>query len=168
MFPFKKIFLLAAVMLSVQGCYTFNNASVDYTKLKTFTVTQFEVKAPNAPATMGQEFSEQLRDKVRNNTRLSYLPSANADVEFSGTVTTFAITAVAPKPGEITSLQQLQIGVYVEFKNKKEEGKDWSNTFSYPATYETGQDFAAVQEQLTQEAFENIIENVFNKSFADW
>lgn len=155
------------MLLFCAGCYSFSGTDIDYAKIKTFTVLPFENKAPNAPPALGQIFSERLRDQVRNNTRLLYR-NTDADVEFSGAISQFNITAVAPKPGETTALQQLLVGVTVTYVNKRQSDQEWTQTFTYPATYQTGQDFATLQDQLTNEAFENILDNVFNKAFSNW
>jgi hypothetical protein len=158
--------LLVWLGLGLSGCYSFSGTDIDYAKIKTFTVVQFETQAPNAPPALGQVFSERLRDQVRNNTRLSYRAS-DGDVQFSGAITQYTITAVAPKPGETTALQQLMVGVSVTYANKQ-QAQEWTQTFSYPATYQTGQDFVALQDQLVNEAFENLLDNIFNKAFSNW
>jgi hypothetical protein len=164
--PFNLIGLLCWLSLGSSGCYSFSGTDIDYAKIKTFTVVQFETQAPNAPPALGQIFSERLRDQVRNNTRLTYRASGG-DVRFSGAITQYTITAVAPKPGETTALQQLMVGVSVSYTNPQ-QGQEWTQTFSYPATYETGQDFAALQDRLVEEAFENLLDNIFNKAFSNW
>jgi hypothetical protein len=158
--------MLCWLCFGSSGCYSFSGTDIDYAKIKTFTVLQFETQAPNAPPALGQIFSERLRDQVRNNTRLTYRASGG-DVQFSGSITQYTITAVAPKPGETTALQQLMVGVSVSYANKQ-QGQEWTQSFSYPATYETGQDFAALQDQLVNEAFDNLLDNIFNKAFSNW
>jgi hypothetical protein len=144
---------------------------IDYTQVKTFRVLQFENKVPNAPANIHVQFTEALRDKVRNNTRLKQ-ESTGGDIELSGEVNEYVITSVAPKPGEnapTSALQQLQIGVSVTYKNRKQQGKDWeSKSFRYQVQFNTSDDFNAVQDRLIKDCFETILENTFNAAFSNW
>lgn len=157
--------VLVTVLFS--ACYSFKGTDIDYTKTKTFSVSVFQNAASAAPAATNIQFTEQLKDKIRNDTRLRYT-TIGGDLEFSGSITKYQITALAPKPGETTALQQLEIGINVKCYNVKDEDKSWEQTFSYPAQFASGQDLSSVQDALINEAFTNILENIFNKAFTNW
>ena len=99
--------LLPALILITSGCYSFKGISIP-PEVNTFYVRNFETLATNAPPTLGLDFGERLKDKVRSETRLKLLTD-NADVEFTGKITDFRVVPVAPKPGEQVSLNRLEI-----------------------------------------------------------
>ena len=60
------------------GCYGFKGISIP-PDISTFQVEDFENSAPNAPAAIDQTFSEALKSKIRNESRLR-LESNNPDI----------------------------------------------------------------------------------------
>ncbi|MBK8425333.1 MAG: hypothetical protein IPL27_04830 [Lewinellaceae bacterium] len=109
------------LLLSTFGCYSFKGISID-PDVNTFYVRNFETIASNAPPTLGLDFGERIKDKVRSETRLQ-LNTTEADVEFTGKITDFRVIPVAPKPGEQISLNRLEIRMRIGFINNKNEKK---------------------------------------------
>jgi hypothetical protein len=159
------IFILA---LLCSGCYTFKGISID-PDINTYFVQTFETSAPNAPPTLALEFTERLKDKIRAETRLQLLNN-NPDVEFSGRVTGFTVTPVAPKPGEVVALNQLKVTVSVRYMNNKNESKSWKSerTKSHFAEFSNTEDLLTVQDQLIKTILDQLLEDVFNEAFNDW
>jgi hypothetical protein len=82
------------LLLFLSGCcYTFKGISID-PDVKTFFVQNFETETSNAPPTLGLNFTERLKDKIRLESRLS-LKNTDADVEFSGKVIDYRVVPVA-------------------------------------------------------------------------
>ncbi len=167
-FTFFILIIIAAGL--VQACtVSFINAGIDYSVLKSFSIEQFEVKASNAPPTSGQRFSEQLKDKVLNNTRLAYQDS-KGDVQFSGNIVGYTVTSLAPQANQTVAFQRLTIRIAIAFKNIKEKdgSADWDQTFSRFADFSAEQDQASVEDQLIQEIYDQVLEDVFNRAFSGW
>ena len=61
--------LLLLLLPFASGCYSLKGISVD-PRVTTFSVRLFETTAINAPPTLGLEFTERLKDKIRSETRL--------------------------------------------------------------------------------------------------
>ena len=62
---------LFVLICSLSSCYSFKGTTIS-PDVKTFYVANFRNNAPNAPAEIGQIFSDKLRDKVLRESRLSY------------------------------------------------------------------------------------------------
>ncbi len=156
-------------MLTMSCTVSLVNVGIDYSKLKSFSIDQFEAKAGNAPPTAGQQFSEQLKNKVLNNTRLNYADE-NGDIQFSGNVTGYRLESLAPKANQTVALQRLTINVAVNYTNTAEEdgSKDWSQSFSRFADFSAETDLASVEDQLIQDIYDQILEDVFNRAFSGW
>ncbi len=156
----------------VQSCtVSFINRSIDYDVLKTFNIDQFGVKAPNAPPIIGQQFSELLKTRVLNNTKLNYVQEErDGDVLFSGDVVGYIVEALAPQADQTVALQRLTIQITVQYKSPpiKDGSKDWSQNFSRFANFTADQDLSAVEDQLITEIYDQIMDDVFNKAFSGW
>jgi hypothetical protein len=163
----NKYFIFITLVFFFSSCTVRFNAYDISAEVKTFSVDQFETKAPNAPPTIGQQFSEQLKQRILNDTKLQYRDQ-EGDIEFSGTIVSYLITPIAPREGQTVSLQRLSITMNVDYKSSKQEIKNWSPSFSRFADFSADADLSAVEDQLVREIYTQIIEDVFNKAFSNW
>ncbi len=154
------------LILALTGCYSFKGTSIP-ANVTTFTLLNFEVQALNAPPDIDQGFSEALRDKIRTQSRLNQV-NANGDVEFSGTITEYSIQPVAAREGEASELTRLTISAKVNYVSWVNEEDKWSQSFSRFAEFDSSADFSSVQNTLTEEIYEQIMEDIFNKAFNNW
>lgn len=166
------LFRLFAVLILVSffsACsLSFAGISIDYEKTKTFGIEQFQTRPGNAPPTAGQLFSEALKTKVLNQTRLEY-KNIDPDLQFSGAITKYELTALAPQEGETTALQRLTMGVSVTMERPQDENAEpqtWN--FSRFEDFSASTNLASVQDQLIRDIYEQVLEDVFNKAFNDW
>ena len=157
---------LALIITSFWGCYSFRGISIP-PDVKTYYVPVFDVRAGNAPPTVGQDFSELLKDKIRNEARLLW-NEENPDIEFTGAVSSFVVRPMAPQPGETVALNRLEISVAVNFINHKDEMKNWNSSFSFFSDFGTDQNLLDIQDGLIALIYEQIAEDIFNRAFTDW
>lgn len=168
--PKFHFFILTIIAFFIPSCtVSFINSGIDYSVLKTFSIEQFDVKAGNAPPTSGQTFSERLKDRVLSNTRLAYSEQPG-DVQFSGNVTGYTISSQAPQADQTVAFQRLSIDISVNFKNiqQKDGSADWNQTFSRFANFDATQDLSSVENQLIQDIYDQILDDVFNRAFSGW
>jgi len=159
-------YLYFFLILFFSGCYSFKGTSIPG-NVTTFMLQNFEVQALNAPPDIDQGFSEALRDKIRTQSRLNQV-NASGDVEFSGTITEYSIQPVAAREGEAAELTRLQISVKVNYVSWVNEEDKWSQSFSRFAEFDSSTDFSSVQNTLTEEIYDQIMEDIFNKAFNNW
>ena len=93
------ILLLIGCVFLQTGCYSFRGVSID-PNTKTYSVALFTNNTPAAPPILAQQFTEKLKDKIRNNTRLSLVNTEGADLSFTGQISGYDVTALAPQPGQ--------------------------------------------------------------------
>ena len=160
----KIIVLVFSTCLS--GCYGFKGISIP-PDISTFQVEDFENSAPNAPAAIDQTFSEALKSKIRNESRLR-LVSNNPDIIFKGSVNRYRITSESPQEGNTVAFNKLTIGVQVEYTSTKNEDDNWKQSFSFYIDFDSNADFQSQQDAFIEEIFKQITEDVFNKSFTNW
>ncbi len=162
----KVILLLLVILPSLGGC-TLKFTGYSAPDAKTFYVGNFKLTALNAPATINQTFAEALKDKVARESRLQFT-DLHPDLEFNGTVQSFIVSAVAPKPNEQTSFNRLSIHVAIEYTNHLDAKEDWKKTFTHFADFSTDQNLLQVQDELITIIFNQILEDVFNQAFNNW
>jgi hypothetical protein len=165
----KDLILYISVILITlifNSCYSFKGIAIP-PDINTYYVDNFQNAVPQAPGDINQRFSEALRAKIRNESRLTYLEE-NADIEFSGSITGFRLSPEAPQAGNTVALNKLEITVSVNFTNNKDESKNWKKQFSFFRTFESDKDFISIQESLIDEIFKQLMENIFNEAFTGW
>ena len=158
--------LLTISMVCQPSCYSFKGISIDPT-INTFYVTIFDNLSNEAPPTLGQDFTEVLRDKIRNESRLR-LKDTDPDIDFTGSVSSFIVTSEAPEPGQTTSFNRLTITVKVDYVNNRNEENKWNRQFSFFANFDANQNLLDIQEELINSINDQIVEDIFNFSFTDW
>ncbi len=133
----------------------------------TFFIPIFQSTSPSAPSDLGVEFTETFRDKVRRETRLSF-SDVNPDLEFLGSVQSFQVTAVAPQPGETTQYSRLTIRVKIDYIDNEDEKNNWNRTFSHFVDFDANQNLLDVQDDLVDQIFEQISQDIFQEAFGKW
>ncbi len=167
-FQFFILYILSSfAVLNLSACkYSFTGISIP-DSVRTFYVAPFELNAPNAEPVLSQTFSDALRDKIQTESRLSQ-SETDPHCEFMGIISRFQISSVAPKPGELTAFNRLDISVSVEFINHKDDSQSWKHSFSYFSDFASDQNFLTIQDELIETINEQLVEDIFNKAFTNW
>ena len=114
--------LLIATACSIS--YKFNGASIDYTKVKTITISDFTNQASYVNPTLAPEFTEELKDIYIRQTRLEQVTS-NGDLALEGEVTGYDFTPMAVKEDALASQTRLTITVRVRYMNNTNPDEDF-------------------------------------------
>lgn len=166
----KKIFFLSILIILVQSCtvaYKFNGASIDYNKVKTFTITEFPIKAALVYAPLSQEFTEGLRDIFNRQTRLRPVKQ-NGDLTLEGEITGYNLTPQAVKENAYASETRLTVTVRVKFTNKLDPKQSFDQSFSAYRDFSSTKMLTQVQDQLLKEIVDELTDNIYNASVANW
>jgi hypothetical protein len=160
------IILLLMSMLLQSCTYSFRSAAVD-PSITTYFVEQFTNNAPNAQPALSIRLTEDLKEKIRTESRLVYSEQDPA-VEFKGVIVQYSVTAEAPQPGEVTSINRLTIATAVEYINHVEEERGWKKNFSFFFDFSTSTDLSQIEDQAIDEISQQMMEDIFNAAFNDW
>lgn len=163
---FKFIFLIFLFSFFYSCKYSFNGIGIP-PDMNTFYVEPFELTTTNTEPTIATIFSETLSDKILTESKLRKA-EIDPDYIFSGAVTRYQVTAVAPQPGEVSAFNRLEIGVKIVFENTKDEEQNFDQTFSFFNDFPSDANIINIQEELINNIFDQIVEDVFNKAFTNW
>lgn len=168
-FHCKHIFLrisLIGVLFSTAGCYSFKGISIP-DNVNTFYVENAQTRESAVPATFPIQFTEDLKNKIRNESRLKYTDTS-PDVEFIPVIQGFQVLAIAPKPGESAAINRLELNIQIEYINHKNEKDNWKQNFRHFADFPSSENLLNVQDQLLKIISEQLLEDIFNKAFTNW
>lgn len=165
---FIHLFLVLSVIMT--GCsisYKFNGASIDYTKVKTITIKDFPNQAPLIYPPLSQQFTEGVKDIYIRQTRLS-LVRDNGDLELEGEITGYDLTPMAVKEDAYSSKTKLTITVKVRYMNRTNADEDFEQSFSAYREFDSNVMLQDVQDQLCTELIEEIADQIYNATVANW
>ena len=164
-----RIIIVAALFFS--SCNVSLKGITIAPTISTFYIDLFQNRAFNAPPDIGIQFTKAFKELVLNSTRLNY-DEYNPDIEFSGSVSSFNVTSVAPEQQENggvgSALNRLSISVEVDYFNKQDEEDTWNQSFSFFQDFESTESLEDVQDELIVTIFDQINQDVFNKAFTNW
>ncbi len=158
-------YLLCLVLFHLH-CYSFKGISIPV-DAKTFYVSELQNRNPLAPADLGQQFSEALKQKFLNESKLVF-SDINSDIEFKGDIARWSVTSVAPQAGETIAFNRLEIAVRLQYKYRLDEKQDWENTFSFFRDFNRDENLLDIQDGLIAVIFTQLTEDVFNRAFTNW
>jgi hypothetical protein len=162
------IILTAGMFFLHSGCgfYSHTGASV-HPDAKTFSVAYIPNMASIVAPTLSQVLTEKLRQKCINETQLK-LADSDGDMEFSGKILDYRTAPVGVQGNQTNAVNQLTINIEITFENKKDETKNFTQTFSTFVNYPAEQNFSAVEGTLIQQATDQLVIDIFNKAFINW
>jgi hypothetical protein len=169
----KRMVLIALILGFFSSCYptsvSFKDNSID-SNLKTFSVINFELVAPNAPVSYPITFTEFLKDGILANTKLKLLKSGepNCHLIFSGEVTDYVIQPVSIQGNNVAAQNRLTIGLRIEIENTLDPDKSLEFRPRRFADYNSDQDINSIESQLLATINEQLLQDILNKLQSDW
>src|SRR3546814_468542 len=134
----------------------------------TVSVDFFENNAPIVVPSLSQEFTEELKDRIRNQTRVSMIRT-DADASFSGRITGYTINPTAVQGNDRAGLNRLSITVSVKYTNSVNPTYNFDESFTRFKDFSTNAGPIQSQEQqLIKEINTMLTEDIFNRAFANW
>ena len=156
--------LLLTIACSIS--YSFTGTNINYDVIKTIQIDKIANRAPYGWAPMEAMFNNQLQDKYANSTRLR-LVKKNGDLQVAGEITAYDQFNKAVSADGYSSQVQLKLTVNIRFRNNK-MNQQWEKQFSATTQYDARQSLATVQEGLVDEMIDDIVDQIFNATVADW
>ena len=165
----RLIFFVPLVMLvfaAACGIYKFNDTSIA-PDVHTISVYTIENKAMKVNPSLSNTLTVALQDKYRKLTKLEMLEDGG-DLEVSGFITSYDVTPTAVTSEEVAAQNRLTITVKITFKNNKHEEENFESSFAAFQDFDSTISLDAVEAQLVDEIVEILVEDIFNKTVANW
>ena len=161
------VFLALLIATACSISYKFNGASIDSTKVKTIMISDFTNQASYVNPTLAPEFTEELKDIYIRQTRLEQVTS-NGDLALEGEVTGYDFTPMAVKEDALASQTRLTITVRVRYMNNTNPDEDFEQSFSAYREFDSNLMLQQVESSLCAEIIEEIVDQVYNATVANW
>lgn len=165
-----KVVVPVLLLLIVVGCtvsYKFTGASIDYTKVKTISMAQFQNRAPYQWAPMATMLNEELNNAFVQQTKLQQV-ARNGDLHLDGEITAYDQFNKSISSDGYSSLVQLKLTVNVRFTNNTNHDEDFERSFSATRDFDASQSLDSVQEDLVTQMIKEIVDAIFNAAVANW
>jgi hypothetical protein len=168
---FSTILALSVLLTGCKIGYSFTGASIS-PAVKSVFIDYFANRARVINPTLSQTFTEAMKDKFVNETGLS-MARDQGDLEFSGQITGYDVKPLSIQQNGTTgkdfaSMNRLTITVKVVFTNNKDHAQDFNNSFSAYYDWESSQTLSAVESTAVTAIVTQLIDDIFNKSVANW
>lgn len=159
--------LIMTVSVACKVSYGFNGASIDYNKTKTIQIADFPIRSSYVWGPMASIFNNKLKDEFANHTRLIQV-KRNGDLKIEGEITQYSQRNKAVTAEGHSAQAELSMTVNVRFTNNANHSEDFEKQFTATSTFETTQSLTSVQEQLVTEMVEDLTDQIFNATVANW
>ena len=159
--------MLALLAVSCTVSYKFNGASINYDKVKTITIEDFANRASYVWGPMAPMFNTDLQDIYVQQTRLQQV-KRGGDLQLAGEITAYDQYNKSVSAEGYSSVVELKMVVNVRFTNNTNHSEDFERTFSATCEYDAKQQLSAVQEELVTQMIDDITEQIFNATVANW
>ena len=162
---------LIVLLVLVNSCsmsYKFNGASMNYDKVKTITIETFPIRSAYVYPPLATVFNDDLQTIYMTQTRLQLVPR-NGDLNISGEIVGYEVLNQAVKADGYASEAQLKLTVNVRFVNNTNHAEDFERQFSTFRNYDSSKyQLPAVQDDLISEMVDEIVDQIFNATVANW
>ena len=165
-----RICLCLATTLLLAACsvsYKFNGASIDYNKTKTIQINDFPIRSAYVWGPMAPLFNNALKDQFASHTKLTQV-RRNGDLKIEGEISQYQQRNKSVSAEGSSALVELTMTVDVRFTNNVKHEEDFERSFSSAKSYDSRLSLNSVQEQLVTEMTEDIVDQIFNATVANW
>lgn len=147
--------------------YTFNGASIDYSKVKTIQIADFPVRSSYVWGPMGPLFNNKLKDMFSSHTRLQQV-KRGGDLKIEGEITQYQQRNKSVSAEGFSAQMELSMTVNVRFTNNTNHDEDFERAFTATTTYDSRSNLNSVQDELVDQMSKDICEQIFNATMANW
>jgi Lipopolysaccharide-assembly len=163
---------LVSICLALSGCkiYSFKDVSIP-PQVKTIRVGFVENRARYVDPQLSPQLTDQFKQKINNQTKLTQVLSDNADYDVTAYVSEYNVST-AGVSSQAASIDRLTVTIHLALKNRLSDQKlgtpdfetDISRNFDFPAT----QSVIDAEASLTPQIVSQMTDDMFNRLFSNW
>jgi hypothetical protein len=156
---------IAAVSCSIS--YKLNGSSIDYSTIKTISISDFPNNANLVYPPLAQNFNVALKNIFSTRTRLQAV-QRNGDLQIEGEITDYKLTPLSIQSNALAAQTQLTLTIKVRFTNTKNSKDSFESSMSASQTFDSSQLLTTVQDALLTTMIKELTEDIYNQSVAKW
>lgn len=158
--------VLTVILAACKMSYSFTGANLS-PAIKTYSVYYFPNRARLINPTLSQNFTEDLREKLRRQTSLDELQE-NGDIEFEGQITGYEVRPMSIQKDDLAAKNRLTITVKLKYTNSKSPEENFDRNFSAYEDFDSNSSISDVEDELTALIILKLTEDIFNATIANW
>ncbi|MGB4399039.1 MAG: LptE family protein [Daejeonella sp.] len=149
------------------GVYTLSGTSIPV-GMKTISVQFFENNAMLVVPYLANQFTEALKERIRNQTPLS-IERGEAEANFEGRITDYTVRPVAIQGNDRAGLTRITVTVNVKYTNTLEPEQNFEESFNASQEFSLNQGpLESQQQKLITVINRQLSELIINRAFANW
>ncbi len=166
----KKIFSFSMIVIIVlatfSGCnYKFRDVSIP-PEIQTVKINFIENRAQYVNPQLSQLITNQLQQKVVNQTRLNRTNNDDAHYDISGFISQYSISTSGIS-NQQTTTNRLTVGVHITLEDRvNNTTKEFD--ISRPFDFSAQRSLQEAEASLNDEIVRNITDEIFNRIFSNW
>jgi hypothetical protein len=164
---FVAVICIGLLVNSCSISYKFNGSSIDYTKTKTITISDFPNNATLVYPQLASKLNTALKDIFNRRTKLQQV-KRNGDMQIEGEITDYRLTPLSIQANALAAQTQLTMTVRFKYTNTKNPKDDLETSLSASQTFDSSKMLTTVQEALADEMVKEITEKIYNQTVARW
>lgn len=134
---------------------------------ESISIAFFENNTALGPSNLGQTFTETLRDLFQSQTKLELI-TEDGDLAYEGVISNYVVQPISIQGNQTAAQNRLTITIQVLFQNKIDPSKSFEQGFTRFADFQSSQDLSSVETQLIDDIFDQITQDIYNKTLGDW
>ncbi len=165
---FLSLFSVAFILNGCAVTYGFKSGTLDYTKIKSISISDFPNNADLVNPTLSQTFVETMKDKYTRSTRLQML-SRGGDMHIEGEIVGYQLTSMAiSAESSFASETKLTLTINVRFTNNKKPEDDFETKYSASQMFDSNLMLNDVEAELVKIMVDEIVDKIYNDTVAKW
>lgn len=165
-----RISALVFVCFLIASCkfysLSFSGTSIPL-EVETFSVSFIENNAPINSPLLSQSFTEKLKQKFIQETRLG-IEERNGDFDFSGEILSYVVAPVSAQSTDNAQLNRLTITARIKLVCPINPKLEFDQSFTNFSDFDATQNFSSLEERLNIEITDMLVQQIFNKAAINW
>ena len=157
---------ITALLVHSCGIYSFSGTSIQ-PDVHSISIHYFEYKALRVNPTLCNDITEAMKDQFRRFTTLEQVDEGG-DLDIVGEIIGYDVKAMGITANEVASQNRLTVNVKIYFTNNKYPEDNIEQSFSAYADFDATQSLDAVESTLCEDIIDQLVEDIFNATVAQW
>jgi len=163
----KKYLFYLVCIIFFSGCYSFKDVSIQPPEAKTARVNYIENRATYINPQLGPQLTDNLRQKINNQTRMTLIQGEDAHYEITCEIRGYNISTSGISDQQAAS-NRLMVGVHIKFQNRLDDKLSFEADISRNFDFDANLTLQQAETLKGEEIVKNMTDEIFNRIFSNW